>query len=144
MNLPGKPTLLMRRLAAATLTVWIFAQVLCSAHCSFNPASKMMSDTAQPACHGGSCHGQKQAPAPGGSGQSSECVMLMKASLLSGAPPLDLPDFAYVVVAYIATTIETEAAPNRATSRQSSEPEMANTLEVSPGPAFRSLAPPLV
>ncbi len=138
-----------RCFAAASLLVWLAAQVVCTAHCNFG------------VCHGesedASCHdaappqshhddGDSPSPAHGDSSTTDACLTL-KSALVSGSGPALVPPDLHLLytLAPVALTLDMSATkPAVSFSRQAKPPDWGFTPEVYLGPAHRSHAPPFL
>lgn len=138
---------LLRSLAALTLVVFVAAQAACFAHCNF--CGGHGTDTT-PSCHSAGAtrasHHEPHSPAPSDPASSVACVTLK--TLVAGGdayslvapllPPVDFVAFSSLVLN------PPEAALEATFCRQAKPRDWVFTPEVCLGPAFRSLAPPVV
>ena len=141
---------LLRSVGALGLVVYLAAQTLCFIHCSFGGGH---GDSAPPSCHGAgvtkACHGacpdEGDSPSPPHGSPTATCFTLMNMLTAGDAPVVVVPEF-FVVYFLTPSALALEAtatAQGASFSRQASHRDWALTPEVSLGPAFRSLAPPL-
>ena len=137
--------LLFRSVAAATLCVWLAAQVLCAAHCDFGVCR---GDEEHPSCHGpepSQSHrddGDSPAPAHDDSSTTATCLTL-KSALVSGVGPTVVPSELHVLYTLAPFALDaTAAVPASLHSRQAKSRDWVFTPELCLGPAFRSHAPP--
>lgn len=136
---------LLRSLAALALTVFVVAQTMCFIHCNFGGGHG--NSDAQPSCHGSaqakSHHDGHEAPAPV---PTASCSTL-KTMLAGGdAPTLVAPQLhTLYLLAPVALALDaTETQPDASFSRQAWTGDWVFTPLECLGPAFRSLAPPLL
>ena len=136
---------LFRSVAAATLCVWLAAQVLCAAHCDFGICH---GDEEHPACHGPepsqSHHDDGDSPAPAHDDSSTTATCLtLKSALVSAAGPTVVPSELHVLYTLAPLALDVTAAePPLLHSRQAKSRDWVFTPEVCLGPALRSHAPP--
>lgn len=138
---------LLRSLAALTLVLFVAAQAACFAHCYFCGGH---GSEAGPSCHGvgaaEASHHEPHSPAPSDPATSVACVTLK--TLVAGGD-------AYTLVAPVLQPVDflapsslvlnaPEAELDAAFRRQAKTRDWVFTPEVCLGPAFRSLAPPVV
>jgi len=136
---------LFRSVAAATLCVWLAAQVLCMAHCDFGVCH---GDQEHPSCHGPepaqSHHDNGDSPAPAHDDSSTTTTCLtLKSALVSGAGPTVVPSELHVLYTLAPLVLDvTRAETASLHSRQAKSRDWVFTPEVCLGPALRSHAPP--
>ena len=146
----SKPTAIFRYLAMGTLLVWVSALVLCSTHCSVGCGHE---DASHASCDGvavSDSHGdddQSGAPSDEDS-QTSYACGLLKSGLSSGQaharvvqPELPL---LYVLPPFFALLESARNMSEATLFRQGRPCDWVFTPEVYLGPAFRSLAPPVL
>jgi hypothetical protein len=136
---------LFRSLAGLALVVFVVAQSMCFIHCNFGGGHG--NSDARPSCHGSaqaqSHHDGHEAPAPV---PTASCSTL-KTMLAGGdAPTLVAPQLhTLYLLAPVALALDaTETQPDASFSRQAWTGDWVFTPLVCLGPAFRSLAPPLL
>ncbi len=140
---------LLRSFAAAGLLVWLTAQVLCTAHCSFGVChgkaeNASCHDSAQPQPHHD--EGDSPTPAHDDSSTSASCLTL-KTALVNGASlALVRPDLPvlYTLAPFALALDVTATEPAASFYRQAQPRDWVFTPEVSLGPAHRSHAPPFL
>ena len=136
----------LRSLAAGALLVWVAAQVFCFAHCNFGVGH---SDSGEASCHGSaptSAHhddGDSSSPAHHESSASAACSTLKSALVGSSAATMVQPDF-QLLYTLAPLALDVTAEPTVSYSRQPKARNWVFTPEVCLGPAFRSLAPPIL
>lgn len=118
------------------LLVWVAAQALCFAHCHFPSAKKSASSS-----HQGSCC-PKKAEKSG----SNVCVTLKTVLHDSAAQTEAVPDapLLYLIVAWVNAPDLSASSIAQNFLRQQCFHDRLFTPEVCLGPAFRSLAPPVL
>ena len=138
---------LFRSLAALALVVFAVAQAKCFVHCHFGGGHR---EEAQPSCHGSpqttASHDDPDGPTPSTPATNATCSTL-KTMLAGGdAPKLVAPQpYTLYPLAPISLALDaTETRPGASFSRQAWPRNWVFTPLVCLGPAFRSLAPPLV
>src|SRR6266540_4289306 len=134
-----------RSVAAATLCVWLAAQVLCAAQCDFGVCQ---GDEEHPACHGPepaqSHHDDGDSPAPAHNDSSTTATCLtLKDALVSGSGPVLVPAELHLLYTVPPLALDVTATePASLHSRQAKSCDWVFTPEVCLGPAHRSHAPP--
>ena len=140
------PSPLLRWFAAATLVLWIGANVLCQSHCLLGPCADSDDADHHALEMADSHHGDEQAPQPGHQdGSEPAACQTLKSALLGSSPSQPLaPHFAvlYVLAPALLTFDATDIQTTPSFSRQARLREWVFTPEVCLGPAFRSHAPP--
>ena len=141
---------LLRSLAAAVLLAWVTAFSLCSADCAGISFGAEHGDSAQPSSHGaanvshhdGDSSGEGDEHCPSG---SLSCSVL-KSALLDGKAAAAVQPQLHVLymLAPVALALDATHDETAPSFRQGSPPDWLSTLEVFLGPAFRSLAPPVL
>lgn len=141
---------LFRSWAVMALAMFVVAQAMCFVHCHFGGGH---GDKAQPSCHSSpqattsnDCHDDQDSQAPSPPTATATCLTL-KTMLVDGdAPTLVAPRLhTLYLLAPISLVLDaTEVQPKTAFSRQAHLCNWVFTPVVCLGPAFRSLAPPLV
>ncbi len=143
-NLPP----LLRWLAVMTLGVFMTAQVACFEHCHFGGGH---GDASKSSCHGGpsakaSHQHEHHSPAPADPASAVSCATLKL--LVAGGDAYTLVAPVLQPVPFLApSSLEqsaSETVPEAVFLRQARTRDWAFTPEVCLGPAFRSLAPPVV
>jgi hypothetical protein len=136
-----------RFLAAWALVAFCVAQTLCFAHCNLGESKR---DSIRPSCHGASsqsCHNETGCRTSANSPSTPVCSIL-KNPLASGggSPTLVVPEFSpiYLLPSDPVSLEAAESQLNLLFTRQANQSDRVFTPEVSLGPAFRSLAPPLL
>ena len=145
----GRTTLsaLFRFVAAVALVVFVAAQAMCFAHCHFGGGRE---DQAQPSCHASSrttaSRDVQDQPAPTAPATTPACSALKTMLITDDAGTLVAQPLTslYILGAVFPTLIVTETQAEAAFSRQARPRDWVFTPLVCLGPAFRSLAPPLV
>jgi hypothetical protein len=149
MNLSAKPiSPLLRSLAAGTLLMWVAAQVFCTGHCNMGLGHD---DAGQASCHGVAPanvdHHDEESPRPAhhDSEPTFACIVLKSALTSGSVPALVHPELSllYALPPFGLALDATVTASAVSFSRQGRRLDWVFTPEVSLGPAFRSLAPPL-
>jgi len=141
---------LFRSWAVMALAVFVVAQAMCFVHCHFGGGH---GDEGQSSCHGSpqattshDCHEDQDSQAPSPPTATATCSTLK--TMLAGGDALTLvaPQLhTLYLLAPISLALDaTEAQPKAAFSRQAHLCNWVFTPVVCLGPAFRSLAPPLV
>ena len=138
---------LLRSLAALALVVFVVAQAMCFVHCNFGGGH---GDKAQPSCHGSPQHANSHDgdddSAPSAPSPTAACSTLK--TMLAGGDAPALTAFQahtlYLLSPVVLDLDATATQPQAAFDRQAHSREWTFTPEVCLGPAFRSLAPPLV
>lgn len=138
---------LLRWLAALTLGVFVTAQAACFVHCHFGGGH---GEAAKPSCHGGpsakALHDEPHSPAPSDPAPSVSCATLKV--LVAGGDAYTLGTPVLQPVHFLAPSSLALSAPetelDAAFRRQAKTRDWVFTPEMCLGPAFRSLAPPLV
>lgn len=141
---------LLRSFAAVALVIWVSAVALCTAHCT-GFLAEGHGEGAQPSCHVGD-H-QKATHHDDGDSENPEhcpsstlgCAALQSASMNGKATTLVQPP-THVLYLLAPVALVLDATPDDTTTlvfRQAPLRDWVFTPEVSLGPAFRSLAPPL-
>ena len=141
---------LLRSLAAVALVIWIAAFALCTAHCTGFSAGHGNGDSARPSCHS-TASAKTEHHDDGGSNDSEHCpsstlgcAALQTAWLSGKAATVAPPSHVLYLLAPVVLVLDT--VPDDAATlvfRQVTPRDWVFTPEVSLGPAFRSLAPPL-
>ena len=138
---------LFRSLAGLALGVFVAAQTICFVHCHFGSGPV---DAAKPSCHGSpqttASHDGPNKPTPSIPASTATCSTL-KTMLAGGdAPPLAAPQhFTLYPLSLISLALDAaKPQPEASFSRQAWPRDWVFTPLVRLGPAFRSLAPPLV
>jgi hypothetical protein len=137
---------LLRWFAAVTLLGWMGAQALCQAHCSSDACHDQPGEVnCQAQKSPDSNRGDEDAPDHHESADAS-CATLKSALSNKAASPLILPAFSSLyTLASTGLMMDTTAIePAGSFSRQANWRDWAFTPEVCLGPAFRSLAPPVL
>jgi hypothetical protein len=136
---------LFRWFAVVTLLAWIGAQALCQARCS----GACPDDSCEPSCHeartSSSHHGDEHIPDQDNCANAS-CETL-KSALSGNTPsPLIIPAFSilYTVTPTALALDATAIEPVALFSRDARTRDWVSTPEECLGPAFRSLAPPVL
>jgi hypothetical protein len=136
---------LLRSLAALALTVFVVAQTMCFIHCHFGGGHG--NSDAQPSCHGSAqTTGGQDDATPSAPSPTATCSTL-KTMLAGGdAPTLVAPQLhtLYLLAPMTLALDATEVQPKAPFSRQAWTGDWVFTPLVCLGPAFRSLAPPLL
>lgn len=142
-----KSSLLLRWFAAVTLLIWVGSLVLCQAHCAFNACG----DSEGVSCHAGnfsdSHHGDEHSSQPDHHDDTdSACLSLKSAFQSNNASTPVQPEFhpLYKLASIVYSLTATALEPASSFSRQAQPRNWAFTPEVCLGPAFRSLAPPVL
>ena len=138
---------LFRCFAVVTLLVWIGAQALCQAHClpgACHDESGMADD--HEAATSNSHHGDEHTPAHQDSSAAASCETLKSALSGNTSSPLVTPEFSILyTLAPTALALDvTGIKPEALISRDARLRGWVFTPEVCLGPAFRSLAPPVL
>lgn len=131
---------LLRSLAAVALLAFVAAQAICFVHCHL-PAGE--SAEAVPSCHAAAPASDN--PTDAQDSMPSEACVTLK-TMLSGAdaPTIAPPEFhTLYLLSALVFSLEDTASEMAGESRQAHPSDWIFTPEVSLGPAFRSLAPPL-
>jgi len=139
---------LLRSLAALTLVLFVAAQSACFVHCHFGGSH---GDTTKRSCHGGpsakaSHHHEHPSPAPADPAAAVSCDTLKLLVVGGGAYTLAAPVLQpvdFLALSSLALSAP-EAKLDAAFRRQAKTRDWVFTPEVCLGPAFRSLAPPVV
>ena len=138
---------LLRSLAVLALMVFVVAQAMCFVHCNFGGGH---GDKAQPSCHGSpqhaASHDGNDDSAPSAPSSTTACSTL-KTMLAGGDAPTLTAFQTHTLYLLPSVELDLDAAvprPQAASGRQAHSREWTFTPEVCLGPAFRSLAPPLV
>ena len=138
---------LFRCFAAVTLLFWIGAQVLCQAHCSPGACHDESGETG---CHEAttpnSHHGDEHTPDHQDRSANASCETLKSALSDNTSSPLVTPEFSILyTLAPTALALDvTGIKPEALFSRDARLRGRVFTPEVYLGPAFRSLAPPVL
>jgi hypothetical protein len=138
---------LLRSLAALALVVFVVAQAMCFVHCHFGGGH---GDKAQPSCHSSpqhaASHDGDDDSTPSAPTRTTACSTLK--TMLAGGDAPTLAAFQahtiYLLPSIVAALDAPETQPQAVFGRQTHWREWTFTPEVCLGPAFRSLAPPLV
>jgi hypothetical protein len=138
---------LLRSLAALALVVFVLAQAMCIVHCNFGSGH---GDKAQPSCHGSpqhaASHDGEDDSAPSMPSPTTACSTL-KVMLAGGDAPTLTAIQTHTLYLLPSVVLALDAAvprPQAVFGRQAHSREWTFTPEVCLGPAFRSLAPPLI
>jgi hypothetical protein len=138
---------LFRSLAALALVVFVAAQTMCFVHCHFGGGPV---DAAKPSCHGSprttASHDGPDKPTPPTPASAATCSTLKTMLSGGGAPKFAVPQhYTLSPLTLISLALDaTETQPESSFSRQAWPRDWVFTPLVCLGPAFRSLAPPLV
>ena len=138
---------LSRCFAAVTLLLWIGAQVLCQAHCAPGACHDESGETGyHEATTSHSHHGDEQSPAHQDSSADASCETLKSALSGNASSPLVTPEFSILyTLAPTALALDlTAIEPGAFFSREARTRDWVFTPEVFLGPAFHSLAPPVL
>ncbi len=136
---------LFRWFAAMTLLLWLGAQALCQAHC-LPGACHDESGTAggHEAATSHSHHDDGQSPAHQDSSADASCETLKSALSSHASSPLIIPEFSVLYTLAPLALDVTAIEPVALFSRDARTRDWVFTPEVCLGPAFRSLAPPVL
>jgi len=135
----------LRSLAALALLVFIAAQAMCLIHCHFGGGHG--NGDAQPSCHGSAqakaAHDDHNAPAPA---PTTTCSTLKTMLPGADAPTVIAPQLHTVyLLAPVLLALDATATQQKASFfRQAKTRDQVFTPAVCPGPAHRSLAPPVL
>ena len=132
--------------AALTLGAWLAAQVLCAGHCLLGHGHA----DSEHACYHDAATSQSDHDADSSEpchddSASNSCLVLRTALFSGAAPELIQPEFLllYTLASFPFTIDATRIGPAMPIFRQAWRRDWVFTPEVSLGPAFRSLAPPI-
>lgn len=138
---------LLRWMAALTLLGWTGAQAVCQVHCSF---SGCHDESREASCHAeqssGSHHGDAESPGHQDNSATASCDTLKSAISGHTPSPLVAPDFSllYTFAPAALALDRTAVEPAASFSRQTDRRDWMLAPAVYLGPAFRSLAPPVL